>query len=97
MRLTTAVQRYVDYKQELGMKFFAENYIFSAFCRSTGDVDVGRVSPSKVWAFLCPNGQQTRVSDMAWSLLEHSGEHYGQLVVYYRIAGLVPPESRPKK
>ncbi len=41
--------------------------------------------------------QQTRVSDMAWEFLEHSGEHYGQLVVYYRIAGLVPPESRPKK
>ena len=28
---------------------------------------------------------------------EHMGEHYGQLVVYYRVAGLVPPESRPKK
>jgi uncharacterized damage-inducible protein DinB len=41
--------------------------------------------------------QQTRVSDMAWGLLEHCGEHYGQLVVYYRVAGLVPPESRPKK
>jgi uncharacterized damage-inducible protein DinB len=41
--------------------------------------------------------QQTRVSDMAWGLLEHDGEHYGQLVGYYRMAGLVPPESRPKK
>ena len=41
--------------------------------------------------------QQMRVSDMAWGLLEHSGEHYGQLVVYYRVSGLVPPESRPKK
>jgi uncharacterized damage-inducible protein DinB len=41
--------------------------------------------------------QQTRVADLAWGLLEHSGEHYGQLVVYYRVAGLVPPESRPKK
>lgn len=41
--------------------------------------------------------QQVRLSDMAWSLLEHSGEHYGQLVVYYRVSGLVPPESRPKK
>lgn len=28
---------------------------------------------------------------------EHSGEHYGQLVVYYRLNGLVPPASRPKK
>lgn len=29
--------------------------------------------------------------------VEHSGEHYGQLVVYYRLNGLVPPESRPRK
>ena len=41
--------------------------------------------------------QQTRFSDSAWGVIEHSGEHYGQLVVYYRVAGLVPPESRPKK
>ena len=41
--------------------------------------------------------QQARFSDFAWGFIEHSGEHYGQLVVYYRAAGLVPPESRPKK
>jgi uncharacterized damage-inducible protein DinB len=41
--------------------------------------------------------QQIRVSDFAYGFIEHSGEHYGQLVVYYRLAGLVPPESRPKK
>jgi len=41
--------------------------------------------------------QQEQISDLAYSLTEHSGEHYGQLVVYYRVAGLVPPESRPKK
>jgi uncharacterized damage-inducible protein DinB len=43
------------------------------------------------------DNQRTRFSDSAWGFIEHSGEHYGQLVVYYRIAGLVPPESRPKK
>lgn len=41
--------------------------------------------------------QQTRLTDLAYGLIEHSGEHYGQLAVYYRVAGLVPPESRPKK
>jgi hypothetical protein len=41
--------------------------------------------------------QKARVLDIAYGLIEHSGEHYGQLVVYYRLAGLVPPESRPKK
>jgi uncharacterized damage-inducible protein DinB len=43
------------------------------------------------------SNQQVRVADMAYGLIEHSGEHYGQLAVYYRVAGLVPPESRPKK
>jgi hypothetical protein len=41
--------------------------------------------------------EQHRLSDLAYDMIEHSGEHYGQLVVYYRINGLVPPESRPKK
>ena len=30
------------------------------------------------------------------SVMEHSAEHYGLLVAYYRANGLVPPESRPK-
>lgn len=41
--------------------------------------------------------QYIRVIDLAYGFVEHGGEHYGQLVVYYRLAGLVPPESRPKK
>jgi uncharacterized damage-inducible protein DinB len=41
--------------------------------------------------------QQVRVFDWAYGFIEHCGEHYGQLAVYYRVAGLVPPESRPKK
>jgi len=28
--------------------------------------------------------------------IEHSSEHFGQLVVYYRANNLVPPESRPR-
>jgi hypothetical protein len=39
----------------------------------------------------------SKVGDLAYGLIEHSGEHYGNLVVYYRNNGLVPPESRPKK
>lgn len=32
--------------------------------------------------------------DTAVAFVEHAGEHYGQLVVYYRLRGLVPPASR---
>jgi len=38
---------------------------------------------------------QIRLVDLAYSLVEHSGECYGQLTVYYRAAGIIPPESRP--
>jgi hypothetical protein len=37
------------------------------------------------------------IYNLAYGLIEHSGEHYGALVVYYRNNALVPPESRPKK
>jgi manganese oxidase len=40
---------------------------------------------------------QIRLDDLAHNVIEHSGEVYGQLSVYYRVAGMTPPESRPKK
>jgi uncharacterized damage-inducible protein DinB len=43
------------------------------------------------------SNQKSRISDFAYGFIEHSGEIYGQLSAYYRVAGLVPPESRPKK
>ena len=43
------------------------------------------------------NKEQIRLGDLAFGIVEHSGEVYGQLAVYYRVAGMIPPESRPKK
>jgi len=34
------------------------------------------------------------LSDMVISFIEHNCEHYGQLVVYARLQGIVPPASR---
>jgi hypothetical protein len=42
------------------------------------------------------NKEQIRLGDLAFGIVEHSGEVYGQLSVYYRVAGMIPPESRPK-
>ena len=40
-------------------------------------------------------GNQLVHHSYAWLFaIEHSGEHYGQLVVYYRANNLVPPDSR---
>jgi DinB family protein len=70
-------------------KSFAEG---AELITSKGDAGL-----NDVYADPFSQGSQTRFSDGAWEFFEHSGEHYGQLVVYYRVAGLVPPESRPKK
>lgn len=43
------------------------------------------------------SNDMTTLYSLAMGFNEHSGEHYGQLVVYYRVNGMVPPESRPKK
>src|SRR5438270_321671 len=40
-------------------------------------------------------GNRLAHNSSIWMLaIEHSGEHYGQLVVYYRANSLVPPDSR---
>jgi hypothetical protein len=44
-----------------------------------------------------PNASFAKSVDPWLDVTEHSGEHYGLLVAYYRANGLAPPESRPKK
>jgi uncharacterized damage-inducible protein DinB len=39
-------------------------------------------------------GRMAHNSSIWTFAIEHSGEHYGQLVVYYRANSLVPPDSR---
>ena len=45
--------------------------------------------------FSAMNGKASSTdADTMVSFIEHSGEHYGQLVMYARINGLVPPASQ---
>jgi hypothetical protein len=91
--------RYPDDPKRDGLKTKAEIVAFTrksvddgaAVIKSKGDKGMAE------WITEPESKQQVQISDLAYSLTEHSGEHYGQLVVYYRVAGLVPPESRPKK
>jgi uncharacterized damage-inducible protein DinB len=41
-----------------------------------------------------PATPPTKLQGLFVTFIEHSGEHYGQLVVYYRLNNLVPPASR---
>jgi uncharacterized damage-inducible protein DinB len=91
--------RYPDDPKREGLKTKAEVVAFVKKCVEDGAAVI-KAKGDKGMSELTTDPeskQQLQISDLAYGLVEHSGEHYGQLVVYYRVAGLVPPESRPKK
>ncbi|MGD1045631.1 MAG: DinB family protein [Bacteroidota bacterium] len=48
--------------------------------------------------FKHPWANQMVHGSLGWTnILVHASDHYGQLVVYYRLNGMIPPESRPRK
>jgi hypothetical protein len=47
------------------------------------------------YAVIDAPGYKPPPSLIGW--IEHQGEHYGKLVTSYRVNGVVPPISRPKK
>jgi uncharacterized damage-inducible protein DinB len=52
-------------------------------------------SVDAVAAELATGGEPSAaVADTVVSFIEHGAEHYGQLVVYCRLSGIVPPASR---
>jgi hypothetical protein len=42
------------------------------------------------------NWQKTRLS-FVFDIVGHDMDHFGQMVEYLRMNGIIPPESRPKK
>ena len=42
-------------------------------------------------------GNQMPRVDLAFYALTHANEHYGQLVIYLRMCGIIPPASRPDR
>jgi len=62
----------------------------AAVIKQQGDAGLERTMP-----FAWETGRHVvRVSYVWMTAIEHSSEHFGQLVVYYRANNLVPPESR---
>jgi len=63
----------------------------AAFIREQGDAGMNK--PAKL-----PWESEPGSVLWVWSVgARHAGEHYGQLVVYYRVNGMVPPASRPRR
>ena len=90
--------RYADDPKDVSVKTRAELVAFVKKCVEDGAAEIkAKGDKGLMEAVNDGNTHLDRLYDLAYGLIEHSGEHYGQLVVYYRMNGLVPPESRPKK
>jgi uncharacterized damage-inducible protein DinB len=63
----------------------------AAVIKRQGDAGLDQTQP-----FGWETGRHVVHNSYIWiTAIEHSTEHFGQLVVYYRANNLVPPESRP--
>jgi hypothetical protein len=69
-------------KTEYSTKAAVVKVLKSSLAEATAQLKQGAATPSQ------------KLLDLWVSFTEHSGEHYGQLVVYYRLNGIVPPASR---
>jgi uncharacterized damage-inducible protein DinB len=90
--------RYPDDPKRDTLKTKADIVAFVKKCAADGAAEIKTLGDKGLHQiYTDPDSkQQMHLFDLAYSLMEHSGEHYGQLVVYYRSNGLVPPESRKK-
>jgi uncharacterized damage-inducible protein DinB len=61
---------------------------------------IGTITTENAWdagpSFLPPQFKMTKASTAAFCIA-HSMDHYGQLVEYLRMNGIIPPASRPRQ
>jgi uncharacterized damage-inducible protein DinB len=81
-----------DYKTKADVVKLLEDAVAAGakVIQEQGDAGLDKTMP-----FAWETGRHTVHVSYIWlSVIEHSSEHFGQLVVYYRANNLVPPESR---
>jgi uncharacterized damage-inducible protein DinB len=80
------------YKTKADVVKLIENAVTdgAAVIKQQGDAGLDKTTP-----FAWETGKHVVHNSYIWiTAIEHSTEHFGQLVVYYRANNLVPPESR---
>ena len=90
-----------EYRPVPGVRTFADNLRHVAFWKAeyatkAAIVKALKSSLDEATALLKngPAAPSAKLTDLWTAFIEHSGEHYGQLVVYFRLNGIVPPASR---
>jgi uncharacterized damage-inducible protein DinB len=70
------------------IKFLKESF-------ALGHKAIATLTEKNAMEMLDFRGSKLARLDLAFYALTHSNEHYGQMVVYIRMCGIIPPASRP--
>lgn len=69
MKLSHVVDKYVTFKQSIGMHFRTNARILRSFCRALGDINITEVEPDAVFAFISGKGPVTTFWHEKFSIL----------------------------
>jgi len=92
MTLEQAINWYVRRKQATGISFSKGYYLYRAFLRATGNLDLRRVNLNHVSQFLNRSRASTTVFRVKHSLLRHFFEYWA---AHGEISGSPMPANRP--
>ena len=62
-----------------------------------GHKAIATVTQKNAMDMIAFRGDKLPRLDLAFYALTHANEHYGQLVIYLRMCGIIPPASRPDR
>jgi uncharacterized damage-inducible protein DinB len=61
-----------------------------------GHKAIGTLTSKNAMEMVSLRGNKLPRLDLAFYAMTHANDHYGQMVVYLRLCGIIPPASRPK-
>ena len=64
---------------------------------AAGHKAIATLTTSNAMGMIPFRGNQLPRVDLAFYALTHANEHYGQMVIYLRMCGIIPPASRPDR
>lgn len=71
------------------------NYLKAVFAKAHSAIDSIN-QQNAVEEIQSPSGRKTSRLALAVGVIAHTNNHYGQIIEYMRMNGIVPPESRPR-
>ncbi len=94
MKVSQLIREYIGLKHSMGMDFRSPARILKSFCTKTGDIEITKVKPATVKAFLDGKGDVTSFWHIKFQVLSN---FYHFLIVRNYIKRSPLPKTIPKR